>query len=283
MCGRPAVPSTRARARETKSSFDVVSMPYFRPGLEERLALAGLLGRGTEQLGEVEPELGEHQHGDQDGAAHQQDRLDDLDPGGALHAADGDVEDHQHADADDRQRLEGLGLHVEEQCHECTCAHHLREQVEDRDDDRRGGRGSAHRALLHPVGQLVRHRVATGVAQQLGNEQEGDQPGHQEADGVEEAVVPVECDQPGDAEERRRGHVVAGDGHAVLEAAEVATAGVEVGGAGALPAGPEGDADGEGHDRQEQHGCECLGAHRSASLPYFSSSWRASGSTWRFM
>ena len=68
-------------------------------GLEERLALAAVAGGGAEQVGEVEVELGEHQHDDQRRAGHQQHGLDDLHPGGALHAADGDVEDHQRADA----------------------------------------------------------------------------------------------------------------------------------------------------------------------------------------
>ena len=33
---------------------------------------------------------------------HQQDRLDDLHPGRRQHAAEDHVDDHQHADADDR-------------------------------------------------------------------------------------------------------------------------------------------------------------------------------------
>ena len=117
-------------------------------------------------------------------------------------------------------------------------ADHLGQQVEDRDDDRRGGGRGAHRRLPHPVRQLVGHRVAAGVAQQLGDQQQGDQPGHQEADGVEEAVVAVEGDGAGDAEERRGGHVVAADRQTVLEAAEGAAAGVVVGGGLVLPATP---------------------------------------------
>ena len=66
-----------------------------QPGLEERLALAGVLAAAAEQLAQVEVELREHQDGDQDRAADEEHRLDDLHPGGALHAADGDVEDHQ--------------------------------------------------------------------------------------------------------------------------------------------------------------------------------------------
>jgi hypothetical protein len=42
--------------------------------------------------------------------------------------------------------------------------------------------------------RLVGHRVAAGVAQELGDEQQRDQPSHQEADRVEEAVVPGQGD-----------------------------------------------------------------------------------------
>ena len=220
MCGRPAVPSTSARPRLRKSIFEVVVTPYFRPGSRNASPLPVFCRGGAEQVGQVEVELRQHQDRDQDRAAHQQHGLDDLHPGGALHAADGDVEDHQQADADDDPRLHGLVGHAQQQGDQRARADHLREQVEDRDDHGRGGRGGADRALPHPVGQLVGHRVAAGVAQQLGDEQQGDQPGDQEADRVEEAVVPGQRDGAGDAEERRRRHVVAGDGHAVLEAAE---------------------------------------------------------------
>ena len=235
-------------------------------GLEERLALAGVVRGGAEQLGEVEVELRQHQDRDQDRAGHQQHGLDDLHPGGALHAADGDVEDHQRADADDGPGLGGAAGGAEQQGDERTRADHLREQVEDRDDDRRGRGGGADGTLPHPVRQLVGHREPAGVPQQLGHEQQGDEPGDQEADGVEEAVVPAQRDGAGDAEERRGRHVVAGDRHAVLEAAELAAAGVEVGGAGGLPARPEGDADGDEDDRDEQHRGQGLGAaHRPAT------------------
>ena len=230
MCGSPAVPRTRARPRDRKSIWLVGRGAVLQPGLEERLALAAVVGGGTEQGAEVEVELREHQDRDQDGAADQQHRLDDLHPGGALHAADGDVEDHQGADHDDRDPLGELALDAEQQRHQGAGTDHLGEQVEDRDHDGGRRRRRAHRTLPHPEGQLVGHREAAGVAQQLGDEQQRHQPGHEEADRVEEAVVPGERDQPRDAEERRGAHVVAGDGEAVLEAAEVATGGVVVGG-----------------------------------------------------
>src|SRR5262249_11473876 len=74
----------------------------------------------------------------------------------------------------------------------------------------------------------------------------------QEADGVEEPVVPVEGDQAGDAEERRGRHVVAADRHAVLQAGEGAATGVEVGGVVGTPAGPDRDEERDEDEEPEQ-------------------------------
>ena len=186
------------------------------------------------------------------------------------------------------QVLEPSAGHPEQQPDQAAGADHLGQQVEDRDHDGRGGRGTADGHLAHPVRQLVGHRVAAGVAQQLGDQQQGHQPGHQEADGVEEPVVAVEGDRPGDAEEGRGRHVVAADGQAVLEAAEGPAAGVVVGGGVALPRRPEGDAQGEGDHGQEQgdgqdsvpgdHGPRSKSSLGSISVSNSSRSLLASGS-----
>ncbi len=283
MCGRPAVPRTSARPRLRKSSLVVPVRPYFRPGCRNASPLPVWSAAAPSSSEMLKSNFGQHEHGDQDRAAHQQDRLDDLDPRRPAHAADGHVEDHQQADAHDRDGLASLGGDPEEQRDQGARAHHLGQQVEDRDDDGRGRGRRTHRALAHPIGQLVGHRVAARVAQQLGDQQQGDQPGDQEADRVQEAVVAVERDGARDAQERGRRHVVAGDRHAVLEPAERAASGVEVRGAGALSAGPEGDGDGHEDDRDEQHRGEGLGAHRWPSSRNRFSSSRAMGSTSRSM
>src|SRR5690606_26734323 len=86
-----------------------------------------------------------------------------------------------------------------------------------------------------------------------------------EPDGVQEPVVPVQGDQPGDAEERRGGHVVAADREAVLHAGEGPAAGVEVGGAPGVAARPHGDRQGGGDEGEEQQDREGLVAHRASS------------------
>ncbi len=226
-------------------------------GVEE-VGLAGLVDRCAEHLRDVEVEVQQDQERDEDRAGHQQHGLHDLHPRGALHAADGDVEDHQQADADDDPVLGTFVGHAEQQRDKCARADHLGEQVEDRHDHGRRRRRRPNRPLPHPVRELVGHRVATGVAQQLGDEEQGHQPGDEEADRVEEAVVPRQGDRAGDAEEGRRGHVVTGDCEAVLRAGERAAAGVVVGGAARLAARPERDADRDDHDGDEQRGGESL-------------------------
>jgi hypothetical protein len=230
-------------------------------GLEERVALAGPLGRGAEQRGQVELEVREHQQRHDQRAGHQHERLDDLHVGGALHAAHGDVDDHQGADQDDRGDLRRVRVHAEErrvradaeqQRDQRARADHLRDQVEDRHHDRGHRGGRPDRALPHPERQHVGHRVPARVAQELRHQQQRDQPRDQEADGVEESVVAEQGDEAGDAEERRGRHVVAADRHAVLETRERAAAGVVVGSRLGLPARPDRDAQGDRDEDQEQ-------------------------------
>ena len=121
-----------------------------------------------------------------------------------------------------------LAVQAEQQRHQAAGAGHLGEQVEERDRQRGDGRGQCGRAsACTRKRQHVGHRVLAGVAQRLGDEQQRDEPRHQEADGVEQAVVAVEGDGADDAEEGRGRQVVARDGEAVLGARELGAAGVE--------------------------------------------------------
>jgi hypothetical protein len=248
-----------------------------------RVALAAPGRRVAEHRRDVPAELEHHHDREKRRAGHEERGLDDLHPGRALHAADDDVEDHQGADREDREVLRRAARDAEKQGHQRTGTDHLRDQVEDRDGDGRDAGCHAYGALAHAEGQHVGHRVLARVAQQLGDEQERDEPGDEEADGVQEAVVAVERDDAGDAEEGRRRHVVAADGDAVLRAAERATAGVVVGSRLGLPAGPDRDDEGRRDERREQRNRQralaardllggdrelrgaCVGAHRMPS------------------
>ena len=176
--------------------------------------------RGAEDLGEVHTELGQHHDRHHRRAADQQDRLDDLHPGGALHATDQHVDDHQQADDGDHEGLTDVAGDVEQQRHQTARARHLGQQVEQADGQRGGRRGQPDRTLLQPEAQHVGHRELACVAQQFGDQQQGDQPRDQEADGVQEAVVAVDRDGAGDAEEAGRRQVVTGDRDAVLRSGE---------------------------------------------------------------
>src|SRR5581483_10530020 len=71
-------------------------------------------------------------------------------------------------------------------------------------------------------------------------------------DGVHKTVVSEEGDESGDAEERRGGHVVAGDRDTVLPGSDLASGGGVGGGRAAAARGPEGDAKRDGDKREEQ-------------------------------
>ncbi len=191
---------------------------------------------------EVAPHREQHEHEHDAGTGDEQDRLDHLHVGGALHAADQDVHDHQHTDDGDDDRLAGLAVDVEQQRDKSTGTGHLGQQVEQRDGQRGQRRGHPHRPLLEPEAQHVGHRETAGVAQEFGDEQQRDEPGDEEADRVQEAVVAVDGDGTGDTEERCGRQVVTGDGEAVLRAGELPATGVEVGRLLRGPAGPDDDA-----------------------------------------
>ena len=56
------------------------------------------LDGGLRQAVQVEPEVEQHPQGQDRAAAHQQDGLDDLHPGGGRHAAEDDIDHHQRSD-----------------------------------------------------------------------------------------------------------------------------------------------------------------------------------------
>ena len=208
----------------------------------------GGLGR-AEHLGEVEAELGQHPHRHHRGAADQQDGLDDLHPRRALHAADEDVDDHQHSDDRDDEGLADIAGDVEQQGHQPARARHLGQQIEQAHGKCREGCGEAYRTLLEPEAQHVGHRELACVAQQFGDQEQRDQPGDQEADGVQEAVVSVDGDGAGDAEEAGGRQVVTRDRDAVLRAGERPPGSEELGRGRVLLAGADHDVE---RDRDEQ-------------------------------
>ncbi|MNE09574.1 hypothetical protein D3C80_1022570 [compost metagenome] len=205
-------------------------------------------GGGGEHGFGAEAEVLEHHEGHEGGARKQQDRLDDLHPGGGQHAAEGHVADHQRAHQHDRLEVGK----AEQQLDQLAGADHLRHQVHQRHGQGAEGRGDADRALRQAVGDHVGEGVLAEVAQAFGDQEQDDRPAGEHAQGVEQAVVAVHEHHRGDAEEGGCADHVTGDRQAVLEAGEAAAGGVEVGGRAGAQGGPAGDAEGE-EDEQQEH------------------------------
>src|SRR5690606_10199272 len=190
-------------------------------GGEQRFTLAAFHGHGVGEHGrEVEAVHAEDPQGHAAGTGDEQGGFDDLDPGGAAHAADEHVEDHYNADGGDDGVLRGFTFDTEQQVDEAARSGHLGQQVEE--GHRQGGEGcgGADGPLPHAEGQHVTHGEFGGVPHQFGDEQQRYEPGDEESDRVQESVVAVDGDGTADAEEGRGGQVVAGDREAVLSAAE---------------------------------------------------------------
>lgn len=227
------------------------------------------LGGGVQQGVDVTVEVGEDQHGEHDGPGHQQDGLDDLDPGRGAHAAERHVDDHERPHTDHGPGPGGVTRTAQQQRDQAAGTDHLRHEVQHRDGDGRRPHRGAHRALRHAGGDHVREGEAAAVAHEFGDEKQDDEPGHEETDRIQHAVVAEEGDEPRDAEERRGGHVVAGDGESVLHGREQPPARVELlRGALPVPADPCGDAErhGDEHAEQQQRQCLVVPAHRPIPL-----------------
>ena len=98
------------------------------------------------------------QHGD---AAKQQNGFGDLHPGGGEHAAQGDIQHHQHADDHHRD----LVVDTEQNLHQRAGTHHLHHQIHHRRDQRRGGRQNADGLLIQACGQNIHEGIAAHGAQ----------------------------------------------------------------------------------------------------------------------
>ena len=181
MCGRPAVPNISAMPSENAE----IGLATAAPGSMISVVLRMDLDRLGDQRVEVEAELREHEQRHEGRAAEQQRRLDDLHPGGGDHAAEGDVDDHQHADHDDGVEIG----QAEQQLDELARADHLRDQVEGDRDQRAGRRHGADRRRLQTIGGDVGEGEAAEIAQRLGHQEHDDRPADEEADRVDQAVI----------------------------------------------------------------------------------------------
>src|SRR5699024_8692453 len=154
-------------------------------------------------------------------------------------------------DDGDDDGLLGGAVQVQEDGDQGAGTGHLGDQVEEGDREGRDSGGHTDRLLAQTEGEHVSHGEAADVTQRLGDEQQGDQPGDEEADGVEESVVTAQCDGADDTEERGCRQVVTCDGEAVLGTGEGCSTGVEVRGFRGGLAGTHDDGHGDDDEHDE--------------------------------
>ena len=244
ICGSPAVPNIRAKPSEIADS-----------GLEIRLPgsmIAICLGCTSVALANsasgLKPNLYSTAPAMNVAPDQQQHGLDDLHPGRCFHAAEGHVDHHQAADQDDCHPV----VETEQQLDQLAGADHLRDQVEGDGDQRAASRQNADLGLPEPERGDVGKRELAEIAQLLGDQERDDRPADQPAHRVDQAIVAGGVDQAGDAQERGRRHVVAGDREAVLEAGDAAAGGIEIRGRCRPLCRPISDAEGKG-DKGDEH------------------------------
>jgi hypothetical protein len=196
---------------------------------------------------EAETELGHGQHHHQRATGQQHAGLDDLHPGGGDHATEGDVDHHQGADHEQGDVV----VQAEQQLDQLAGTDHLGHQVETHHGQRGHRRHGAHLALVEPVGRDVGKGELAQVAQALGHQEQDDGPAGEEGDHVDVAIDALGVHQRGEAQQGGGGHVVAGNGQAVLEAGDATAGSVEVGSGLGTAGRPVGDAQGHGHEEHE--------------------------------
>ena len=173
--------------------------------------------RFGEQVVEAKADVLHHHERHKAGAEQQQYGFDNLYPCRCQHAAEQDVHHHQNAHQHDRNVV----VQTEQQLDQFTCPHHLGDEVKRHDHQRTTGRQNADRPLFQSVRGDVGKGIATQVTQALGDQEQNDRPAHQEAKGVDQPVVAGGEHQSGNPEERRGGHIVAGDRQPILEAGNI--------------------------------------------------------------
>ncbi len=185
------------------------------------------------------------------GEDQQQGALEELDVGGRGHAGGGDDDGDDHADDADADPVR----QAEQRLNQNAGADHLRDQVEDRDDQGRDG-GHQLDALGVELGvEGIGEGVLAEALHRFGDQEEGDHPAGQVADRVHPAVVAGRGDHAADAEERGGREVVAGEGDAVGEPVDVAAGGVVAFRRG----GPAGQVERQAEDKKNKRNKEADG------------------------
>jgi hypothetical protein len=170
------------------------------------------LARIDEKTSEAEVKMPEYHQAHQGAARQQQDGLGNLHPGGCLHSANRDIDDHQDANAGDCIDI----VSTKKELDELSRADHLGNKVEQYDHKATGRRDQPHRGSIQTKRRCIGKREAAQVAQPLGHQEQHDRPACQKAERINEAVKTCRIDERGEAEKRRRGKEVARDRQSIL-------------------------------------------------------------------
>ena len=119
-------------------------------------------------------------------------------------------------------------MDIQKNGHQGTCTGHLCNQVEQGHEHGCQCSSHANRLLTQTEGQNVRHGEASNVTQRLSNEHQRNQPGDEEADRVQEAVVAVKSNCTDNTQEGCCRKVVTRNSETVLTAREGTATGIEV-------------------------------------------------------
>ena len=199
------------------------------------------------QVVEAKADVFHHHKGHEARTEQQQNRFDNLHPGGCQHAAKQDVHHHQHT----HQHHRDVVVQVEQKFDQFACANHLGDQIQRHHHQRTAGGENANRALLQAIRSHVSKGETPQVAQAFGDQEQNDRPAHQEAERVDQTIVAGGVHQRGDPKERRGRHKVARNRQPVLETGNIAARGVViVTGTNAFRR-PISDIQGQHHENQE--------------------------------
>ena len=193
-------------------------------GAHDGLALwVDLDGFGKQRV-EVEVNVLHHHYGHERSARQQQNRLDDLYPGGRQHAAEQHVQAHQNA----HQNHCNVVVQTEQKLNQLARPHHLRNQIKRHHYQRAAGRQRANLGLAQSIGRHIGKGVFAQVTQTLCDQKQNDWPAYKEADRVDQAVVARGVHQRGNTQKRRGRHVVARNSQAILKTGDFAARSVIV-------------------------------------------------------
>jgi hypothetical protein len=128
-----------------------------------------------------------------------------------------------NTDPDHRKEI----VYAEQEFDDLAGTDHLRNQVEEHNDEATERGDKAYRSSIETICDCVSERIAAQITHPLRHQEKYDRPTCEKAQCIKHPVEPVRVDERGDAEEGRGRQKIASDCKAVLEWCDRVTRGVE--------------------------------------------------------